>query len=99
MKESQLGNKLTPILVEIENTLWEHEAEELGAPNFPIEGFRASIKIFMSIFLDKMYSLSKEEGIPLESASAMATKVGEDIRKLVKVYTNIDTHDLYDEIK
>lgn len=95
MEESQLGIKLTPTLIEIENIIWEHEAHKLGPTNFPIEGFRAVIKIFMSAFVDRMHLLSQKEGIASEDSIAMAVKVGEELRKLLKVYANIDTQEFY----
>lgn len=93
-----IGEKLSPILEEIENTIWEFEAIEENnscKPNYSTEGFRASIKIFMSALLDKMYDLQNEEDIKIEDRLNMAKKAGEDLRKLIKTYTDIDCHNLY----
>ena len=35
------------------------------------------------------------ENIDMEDRINMANKVGEEIRKLIKTYTNIDCHELY----
>jgi hypothetical protein len=42
-----------------------------------------------------MWELQENESLSIEDRCNMANKVGEDIRKLVKTYTDIDTHDLY----
>jgi len=90
-----IGQKISPILNEIEDTLWEYEANDGPKPEFTEEGFRSAIKIFMAVMMDKMYSLQSYEDMSLEDRSNMATKCGEDIRKFVKIYTDIDTHNLY----
>lgn len=90
-----IGKKLSPILEEIENTIWEFEANKGGPPLYTDDGFRASLKIFMSTMIDKMYLLQKKEGIKLDDNGKMAFKLGEEIKKLVKTYTNIDTYELY----
>jgi hypothetical protein len=90
-----IGKKISPILEEIEQTLWEFEVDNGLKPEYTIKGFRAGIKIFMSVLLDKMWELQQDESIDKQDRLNMAQKVGEDIRKLVKTYTDIDTHDLY----
>ena len=90
-----IGEKITPILVEIENTLWEFEAYKGSKPEYPIEGFRAAIKIFTSALTDKIFELQEDEAIDLPNRLKMAQKAGEDVRALVKTYTDIDCHDLW----
>lgn len=92
-----IGQKLSPILVEIENTLWEFEALNGQKPNYTIDGFRAGIKIFMSVLIDKIWELQQNENIDMDDRINMANKVGEEIRKLVKIYTDIDCHKLYEQ--
>ena len=87
-----LGKKLSPILSEIEDTLLEnYEAK----PGFDDEGFRASVYIFQSALLDKMWELQEKENISMEVREDMATKCGKNIRSLIKTFTNIDTFELY----
>lgn len=90
-----VGKNLSPILAEIEQTLWEHEATFATKPNYTIEGFRGGIKIFMSVLLDKMWELQVNENMDNATREDMAVKLGNEVRKMVKTYTNIDTHDLY----
>jgi len=90
-----IGQKLSPILKEIEEILWEFEATNQGKPNYTIEGFQAATKIFMSVLMDKMFELQTDESLNLKNRLNMAQKAGEDIRQLIKTYTDIDTYELY----
>lgn len=90
-----IGKRISPALSEIEYTLWEFEAADQGPPQFTDDGFRAALKIMMAALMDKMWTLQKSEGIPIEDRARMAQKAGEDMRQLVKTYTDIDAHDLY----
>jgi hypothetical protein len=90
-----IGKQISPILSEIEDTLWEFEANIGAQPQYTIEGFRAGIKIFMSVLMDKMWNLQENETLTMEDRIKMVEKVGQDVRKLVKTFTDIDTHDLY----
>lgn len=90
-----IGQKLSPILNEIEQTIWDHEIQNGFKPGFTNEGFRSAIKIFSSALMDKIFDLQTLENIPAAARLDMAKKCGDDIRQLVKTYTDIDTHDLY----
>lgn len=90
-----IGEKLSPVLNEIEQTLWEYEAWGGGQPHYTDEGFRAAVKIFMSVLMDKMYILQEKEGFVIDDMEVMATSLGSQVRSLVKTYCDIDTHDLY----
>jgi len=90
-----IGQRLSPVLHEIEETLWEFEANVADKPNYTEEGFKGGIKIFMSVMLDKMWELQEKENIEMSDRENMATKLGESLRALVKTYTDIDTHELY----
>jgi len=90
-----IGKKLSPVLSEIESTLMEFEINVAKPPEYTDEGFRASVRIFLSAMLDKMWKLQEDEGIDINTRADMAEKLGSEIRNIVRVYTNIDTHDLY----
>ena len=92
-----IGKRLSPTLHEIEEVLWEFEANTPDKPNYTDEGFRAGIKIFMSVMLDKMWELQEKENLDLVDRENMADKLGNDIRNIVKTYTDIDTHKLYNK--
>lgn len=90
-----IGKKLSPILSEIESALIEFEINVAKPPEYTDEGFRASVKIFLSVMLDKMWKLQEDEGIDINTRADMAEKLGSEIRNIIRVYTNIDTHSLY----
>jgi Tfp pilus assembly ATPase PilU len=90
-----LGEQLNPILLEIEDIILEFEAELGEKPNYSLEGFRAATKIFMSTIMDKLWELQEADKISQDDRENMATKCGEDLRKFIKTYTDIDTFDLY----
>jgi hypothetical protein len=90
-----IGKKLSPILSEIESALIEYELNINRPPEYTDEGFRASVKIFLSVMLDKMWKLQEDEEIDIDTRANMAEKLGSEIRNIIRVYTNIDTHDLY----
>lgn len=91
-----LGQKLSPILTEIEDTLWEFEANRPGVPlKFSQEGFRAAIKIFTCTLLEKMWDLQQKNAVPQKERERLVTEAGQSIRAFVQKYTGIDPHDLY----
>jgi hypothetical protein len=90
-----IGKKLSPILSEIESALIEFEINVAKPPEYTDEGFRASVKIFLSVMLDKMWKLQEDEGIDINTRADMAEKLGNELRNIIRVYTNIDTHSLY----
>lgn len=90
-----IGPKLTPILKEIEETIIEFDVM-VGQPHgFDLDSLRAAAKIFMATMIDHLWQLGIEENIPMESRGQMAEKLGAELRKLMKTYTGIDSHDLY----
>lgn len=93
--KKMIGKKLSGVLHEIESALLEFEANVARPPEYTDEGFRAAVKIFMSAMLDKMWKLQENEDIDIDARTDMATKLGNELRNMVRVYTNIDTHILY----
>ncbi len=90
-----IGKKLSPILVEIENTIIDFDYYNRGKPEYPNDAFRATIKIFMSVMMDKIYNLQTNENFDFEDRCNMVTKFGEELKHLIKVYTNVDTVELF----
>lgn len=90
-----IGQKLSQVLEEIEDAIWEFEELYACKPSYTNEGFRAIVKIFMSALMDKIWELQENESISYETRLSMAEKAGEELKRLIKVYTNIDTKTLY----
>lgn len=68
------------MLEEMEATLWEYEAFNGAKPNYTLEGFRASTKIFMSALLDKFFEKQQAEGVSQEDTLKAVEKLGQDVR-------------------
>lgn len=94
-----IGKKLSPVLEEIEATLWEFEANNGGKPNYSFDGFRASAKIFMSALVDKFFEKQPAEGANPTDTLKAVEQIGTDLRALIFATTGIDTHLLYDRTK
>jgi hypothetical protein len=91
-----IGKRLSPILTELEATLWEFEAMYPGEkPEYTPDGSRAVIKLLMSVVMDKSWELMEAEKIPQHIREDMAHKCGTEFRELIKKYTNLDTHKMY----
>ena len=93
LKET-LGTKLSPIFVEIQDTLIENYETK---PNFTQDGFIAGTYIFQTVILDKIWELQETENIPMNIREDIAVKCGTEIRALIKKYCNIDTHEFFNK--
>jgi hypothetical protein len=63
-------------------------------PNYTDKDFLNITVIFMAGFMDKMFNVQDFDKMDLEQRMLMATKAGEEVRKLVHTYTGLDTHEL-----
>lgn len=90
-----IGKIISPILEECEDMILDYEANEGKKSNYSNLAFRASIKIFMSCMMDKMWELQVGDDMDNEDRMNMAKELGAEIRRMVKTYTGIDSHKLY----
>jgi hypothetical protein len=90
-----IGELLSPTLKEIEETLWEFEANSSNPPEYTQDGFKAACKIFMSAMMDKMWEEQERLEIPMGLREKEAEMLGYKIRALALEHTGIDTHELY----
>jgi hypothetical protein len=91
------GEKLSPILEEIEYSLWSFESEHTKPPKFRPSALRSSLKIFMAVFVDRLTSRLTQEGVnQYKAGKAVECFVGE-IKALVKNFLGVDTSELYKE--
>ena len=95
LNKKTLGESLTPLLEAIESSILDYEVILNTQPHFPINGFRAATKIFSTALMDKIYDLQCNEGMTRDAAIAMVVSAGEELSKLIKIYTGIDSHDFY----
>ena len=90
----KLGLQLSPILDELELAILENSARKLK-PCYPDSAIVAASQIFLDVLMDKMFNLQEKENMTLESRCDMAEKAGADLRRLIKTYTDLDSHDFY----
>lgn len=88
----EVGEAITAALDTIEGVLLRIHGEK---PNFGDSAMRSATYLFATVLLDKMYDLQSREEMPLDVKTDMANKLGEELRALVKRYTDIDTVTLY----
>ena len=62
--------------------------------NFSDNAFMDATLIFQTVFMDKIFDLILQEKINETDALKMVERAGSELRKIIKIYTNIDTVDL-----
>lgn len=91
-----LGEKLEPILEELEMVLWEHQATVPHIPEgFTEKGFRGSCKIFMSAMMDFTHKKNLEDKLTEKQCCDRAEALGHRIRHLVFEFTGKDSTKFY----
>jgi hypothetical protein len=83
-------------LEEIANSLLDQMGQK---PNYTNRDFMNAVIIFQTALMDKLYDNQDYDKMDLENREKMAVKCGEDLRKLIHTYTNLDTHKLEDFLK
>jgi len=76
-------------LEEIANSYLDQNGQK---PNFSKRDFFNTVLIFQTALMDKVFDNQDFDKMPLEQRLEMATKCGEDLRKLIHTYTGLDTH-------
>ena len=89
-----IGKKLHPILLELEKTIAEFNCTG-KKPEYPKDSIRSASMIFISVLMDKMYDMQESDNMEMKVREEMATKCGEDIRKLIHTYTGLYSHDFF----
>jgi hypothetical protein len=89
MKNHKLAIEL--IATDILNQNSEAVGNE-NKPNYNNRDFMNCVIIFQNALMDKMYDNQDYDKMSLEDRMNMTIKCGEDLRKLIFTYTNLDTH-------
>jgi len=93
----KFGEGLSKILVNLEEGIWDHEADfPNDKPDYTEDGFRAATKIFMSTLMDKMWEYQEREKLPIDWRLKMAETYGQKIRNMIKEATGLDMWEIYD---
>jgi hypothetical protein len=82
---------LEPILKELATGMLEMAEVK---PNYSNDALIDAMLIFQSVFIDKIFDNQNYDNMPFKQRCEMATKAGEDFRKLIHTYTGLDTHEL-----
>ena len=90
----EYSESINQSLIDIADAFDAAPDEAIELINFTDECFRATIKIFSIAFFEKMWRLQEKENLDDDVREAMAKKCGEDLRNVIKTYTNIDTKKL-----
>lgn len=87
--------KIEEVLLAIEDIILEEAVTRKGVPSYNEIGLRAATMIFSSHMLALMWHLQEGEEMEQQHREEMGTAFGDDLRKLIKTYTGLDTHDFY----
>jgi len=90
-----LGEKINPVLKEISFALLEKTDV---IPKYPKESLFHAAMIFQNVVLDSMWKMQEDEEMEKKYREEMATHLGKQIRKIIFEVTNIDTHQLAEEV-
>lgn len=82
--------EIKSILQELESYFWLVRSSE----PYGNDAFRASIRIFLTLFAEKVAELAEHEGIDEKDGLEMAHRAGKDFAKLVKTYSGIEISEL-----
>lgn len=63
-------------------------------PHWSNRTFMNALIIFQTALMDKMYENQNYDNMNIQDRMDMANQCGNDLRKLIHTYTNLDTHDL-----
>ena len=79
----------------IANDLLLQNAEAKGnenKPNYSNRDFMNAVIIFQTALMDKMYDNQDFDSMSIDDRIKMAESCGNELRKLIFVYTGLDTH-------
>jgi len=75
----------------IANDYLEQNGEK---PNFTNRDFLNAVIIFQTALMDKLFDNQNYDKMDVENRMKMAEACGNDLRKFIHTYTNLDTHNI-----
>lgn len=84
------GKVMSPILLDVELAITDYTSQVGNKPNYDKHALRSATNIFISVLMDRVWELQEKEEMDLDTRNKMAVSCGEEVKKLVKVYTDID---------
>lgn len=97
MKHATMAQAVEEVLTELEDCLLIRSANSADAMGISKDCFRAALYVFQTAFLEMIWQVQEGDNMDLEDRIAMVEAAGNDLKKLVFTYTNIDTKKLYDK--
>ena len=65
-------------------------------PNYTNRDFMNTVIIFQTALMDKMFDNQDYDKMSIEDRCNMATRCGQELRKLIHTFTNLDMHKVDD---
>ena len=93
----RFAKKITPILIELEETIWEHDTREPECQNYSQDALRAATKIFMHLAMDHIWQRQEKEDRTMEERCKEVEDFGNSVGKLLLYYTGKDSKTFYNE--
>lgn len=90
----KIGQRISPILKEMNDTLWEYEAHHPGVRmGWSDQDLNYATKIFMCVLMDRMFEYNEGDGERLR----LADEAGKTMRSLIRHWTTLDTAKLVED--
>ncbi len=94
----EIKNKKNKIFIEMKKELEALAMEILKTgetrQNLSNRDFMNCVIVFQFGIMNKMFDLQEQEDMDFDNRSEMVNNCGAEIRKLVKTYTDVDTHNI-----
>lgn len=87
------GKIMSPILLDVEVAMAEYNKMVGRKPNYDRYALRSAVNIFISVLMDRVWELQEKEEMDIDTRKKMAQSCGDEIRRIVKIYTDLDTYD------
>ena len=97
MKETTYKEDVTKVLIELEETFWEHDVYAREYVGFEKDAIRAATKIFTSVLFDLSFQILEDRGVSFDDRCILAESMGTDIRDIIQKYTGYNSTKFYKE--
>ena len=94
MPNNVYKNGLSMVLKEIGLLILNRNAHNAKPVEFDNSSLLDALLIFQELMMQKMWEFQDSLDMPQKDREIMATKLGTDLRALIRKYTNIDTFKL-----